>query len=259
MRYIELVGPIPPRKQTALNNRKVKVDEKLTVQAKKAYIKTTNTWGLLKKWLSDLSDGKCWYCESISERAASDVDHFRPKAGVTCNRSKLTNHDGYYWLAFDWQNYRYSCQRCNRPEKDNNVSFGKHNEFALLDENQRNFTPTCINDEKSILLDPCVENDTKLLAHLSNGEVEPIYPDGTDEYERAEYTCRVLGLNQFGIPKKKRDSWEPISLLITLAGNNPLVIQQLEKKLATETTEHSSFFRAMISTHRDKQWVEDLL
>ncbi|EJA7360668.1 hypothetical protein MWW42_003913 [Vibrio alginolyticus] len=259
MRYIELVGPIPRRKQTALNNRKNKVDEKLTVKAKKEYIKSTNTWGLLKKWLSDLSDGKCWYCEASSERATADVDHFRPKAGVSCDRTKLSSHDGYYWLAYEWENYRYSCQRCNRPEKENNITFGKHNEFALLDENQRNNTPSCNNIELPKLLDPCIDNDTKLLAHLSNGEVAPVYPVGTDEYLRAEYTVKVFGLNQYGVPKKKKDAWEPIQLLIDLAGNNPQVVQQLQKKLSPETTEYSSFFIAMISAHRDKDWVEDLL
>lgn len=259
MRYIELIGPIPPRKQAALNRRKDKVDEKLTITAKKNYIKSTNTWGLLKHWLSELSHGKCWYCESNSERAASDVDHFRPKAGVTCNRSELTNHDGYYWQAYEWLNYRYSCQRCNRSEKDNDILFGKHNEFSLCDENQRNYTPTCVNDEKPKLLDPCKEGDAKLLAHLVSGAVEPCYPNGTGEYDRAVYTCQTFGLNSFGVPKKKRDLWEPVSLLITLVGNKPEVIELLRKKLEPETTEYSTFFRAMISTHRDKDWVDNLL
>jgi uncharacterized protein (TIGR02646 family) len=259
VRYIELIGPIPSRKQTALNNRKNKVDEIITIKEKKAYIARTNTWGLLKKWLSDLSGGKCWYCESGSERATSDVDHFRPKAGVTCNRDKVGNHDGYFWLAYEWSNYRYSCQRCNRPEKDNEVTFGKCSEFALCDENQRNYTPTCANVERPKLLDPCIDSDTKLLAHLVSGMVEPSHAVGTEEYDRACYTRKVLGLNQFGVPKKKKDSWEPFDLLIRLVGNEPEVVQQLQKKLTPETTEYSSFFRAMISTHRDKDWVEDLL
>ncbi|MCF2920682.1 hypothetical protein L1264_09340 [Pseudoalteromonas sp. APAL1] len=259
MRYIELVGPIPRRKQTALNNRKNKVDEKLTVKAKKEYIKKTNTWGLLKNWLSELSDGKCWYCEASSERATADVDHFRPKAGVTCERNKLANHDGYYWLAYEWENYRYSCQRCNRPEKDSDITYGKHNEFALLDESQRKNNPLCTNVESPKLLDPCIEGDTELLAHLKNGEVAPVYPDDSDEYVRAGYTVKVLGLNQYGVPKKKRDLWEPIQELIELVGNNPRVIRQLEKKLSPVETEYSSFFRAMISLHRDKDWVDNLL
>ncbi|MFO4700934.1 HNH endonuclease family protein [Vibrio cholerae] len=259
MRYIELVGPIPPRKQTALNRRKDKVDEKLTIKAKKDYIKGTNTWGLLKQWLSDLSCGKCWYCESSSDRATSDVDHFRPKAGVTCNRDKVVNHDGYYWLAYEWTNYRYSCQRCNRPEKENEVTYGKHNEFALCDEAQRKYTPLCTNVEKPKLLDPCIEGDTKLLAHLVSGMIEPSFPPKTEEYDRANYTCKVLGLNQFGVPKKKKDSWEPLELLITLVGEQPQVVQQLQKKLSPKTTEYSSFFRAMISTHRDKDWIDKLL
>lgn len=259
MRYIELVGPIPARKQTAFNRRIDTVNGKLTIEAKKEYIKNTNTWGLLKKWLSGLSHGKCWYCESSSERAASDVDHFRPKAGVTCNRSELANHNGYYWLAYDWSNYRYSCQRCNRTEKDDDILFGKKNEFSLCDESQRNYSPTCANIEKSKLLDPCNDTDPDLLAHLINGSIQPVHVEGCEAHERAEYTCRVLGLNSYGVPKKKRDSWEPISLLIEELGEDDRVKAILRKKLNPIETEYSSFFNAAVSGYRDQDWINELL
>lgn len=258
MRYIELVGPIPPRKQTALNNRIVEVNSKPTIIEKKEYIKRTNTWGLLKKWLSELSYGKCWYCESSSERAAADVDHFRPKAGVTCDRKELANHDGYYWLAYDWSNFRYSCQRCNRSEKDGDSLFGKINEFSLSDENLRNYSPTCANQEISKLLDPCASNDPDLLAHLINGNIHPANDSG-EAHERAEYTCRILGLNSYGVPKKKRDAWEPISILIEELGENERVKAILRNKLNSIETEYSSFFKAAISGYRDKDWINELL
>ena len=81
MKHIVINGSVPPRKQTALNNRISKVNALPTIAQKKAYIKKTNTWGLLKQWLSELSNDKCWYCEAKVERATTDVDHFRPKAG----------------------------------------------------------------------------------------------------------------------------------------------------------------------------------
>jgi len=259
MRYIELVGPIPPRKQTALNRRINIVNNKASISDKKEYIKKTNTWGLLKKWLSDLSDGKCWYCETFSERATADVDHFRPKAGITCDRAEISNHDGYYWLAYEWTNYRYSCQRCNRPEKDADVLYGKHNEFSLCDEKQRKYSAACNNVEKPKLLDPCIEEDTQLLVHLKDGTVAASSQQGTIEYERAAYTCKVLGLNSFGVPKKKKDAWEDLRLLIELVDHHPKVVERLRNKLDPTTTEYSSFFRAAIGSYKDRDWIEALL
>ena len=259
MRYIVLAGPIPRLKQVALDRRIAKINTLPSVSDKKAYIKKTNTWGLLKKWLAGLSYGKCWYCEACSERAVADVDHFRPKAGVTCNRTTLSNHDGYYWLAYDWLNYRYSCQRCNRPEEDeNNILRGKANEFALVDEKLRNNGPTCSNNEEPLLLDPCKLSDTKLMAHLISGTVEASHPKGSVEFERAIYTRDLLGLNSFKVPQKKRDGWGPLDLLIQLVGENPQVESELVKKL-DPSAEYSSFYRAAISSHRDKAWVEALL
>lgn len=259
MHHIALPGSIPPKKAAALARRSVKVMALTTVSDKKAYIKKNNTWKLMKSWLASFSGGKCWYCEAISERAAGDVDHFRPKAGVTCNRVKLPAHDGYYWLAYDWLNYRYSCQRCNRPENDERkVLRGKANEFLLVDENERNMTPSCGKVERPALLDPCKLQDTKLLAHLVNGTVEAAYPQGTDESDRAIYTRNILGLNNFTVSKIKREGWSPINILIEHVGDIPAVKDELIKRL-DPSAEYSSFYRAAISSHRDKDWVDALL
>ena len=111
MKYIELPDDIPKRKQTYLSRRSEAVNNLEAVREKKDYISARghNTWRILKIWLANLSDDKCWYCESKILRPNSDVDHFRPKAGVTCERQPLAEHDGYYWLAYDWQNFRLSC------------------------------------------------------------------------------------------------------------------------------------------------------
>lgn len=259
MKYILVNQPVPNRKLIALNNRIAKVNALPTLDEKKKYISKTNTWGLLKNWLSDFSGGNCWYCEAKTNRATGDVDHFRPKAKVTRYRKELKGHSGYYWLAYDWENYRYSCQRCNRPENDDNsILRGKANEFPLVDERRRKRAPTGIGNEKPKLLDPCVDDDIKLLAHLVNGCVEPAAQKGTIEYERAEYTRDTLGLNSFGVPKYKRDLWAPINLLIDLVGYTPQVIEQVEKKISEEA-EYLSFFKAALRTHRDKDWIEELI
>ena len=42
-----------------------------------------------------------------------DVEHFRPKSAVLDDPL----HGGYWWLAYDFQNYLLSCSLCNRVRK----------------------------------------------------------------------------------------------------------------------------------------------
>jgi len=62
-------------------------------------------------WLDGLYKEKCAYCESIYSAVDSrDIEHFRPKAGVT----EAPGHPGYWWLAADWSNLLPSCPPCNQ-------------------------------------------------------------------------------------------------------------------------------------------------
>lgn len=58
-------------------------------------------WGLLKRYLFEIFDGKCAYCEcDIRGRSPGAVEHYRPKSV-------------YYWLAYDCHNYLPACTPCN--------------------------------------------------------------------------------------------------------------------------------------------------
>jgi uncharacterized protein (TIGR02646 family) len=62
-------------------------------------------WKGAKKQLKAESGGKCCYCEAPTELVAhGDVEHFRPKSV-------------YWWLAYCYDNYLYSCQICNQTYK----------------------------------------------------------------------------------------------------------------------------------------------
>jgi len=61
-------------------------------------------------------DGKCCYCERKREpKREPDIDHFRPKGGVT----EDPEHPGYWWLAYEWSNLYFSCKPCNENAKKN--------------------------------------------------------------------------------------------------------------------------------------------
>lgn len=224
------------------------------------YLTRHASWKVLKRWLSDVSGDKCWYCEAKSTRAPLDVDHFRPKLGITVDGVKLTGDSGYYWIAYEWSNFRLSCQRCNRPETDvTGAVHGKANEFPLQNEATRCIVPgSSLEAETPRLLDPCIQEDCDLLAHGIDGEVKPAVAVGTWEYERARYTIKQLGFNAFNTPESKKRSWRILDDLIRLAGNQPVVTAHIESHLSRHH-EYSSFFRSAIGSHRDKPWVDELL
>lgn len=256
--------PLPPhlpaRWPKVYAGRVAQVNALGTHDLRSAYIKKNGSWGLLKTWLASGSGHKCWYCEAKSTRAPFDVDHFRPKLGITVDGVKLTGHNGYYWLAYEWWNFRLSCQRCNRPEKnDTDTLHGKANEFPIRDEAQRCSQPAlALATELPRLLDPCVQSDCELLAHGIDGEIKPVALHGSWEFQRARYTIDRLGFNEWNTPETKKNSWRLLDDLIRLAGNQPAVVTHLKEHLSTEH-EYASFFRSAIGTHRDKAWVEALL
>lgn len=265
MRYIAIPNPpgIPPRWAIISKERTSALALIKTHKERSDYLKKHSSWGALKPWLSLISHGKCWYCEANCLRATSDVDHFRPKLGTTVNRLKI-NHDGYYWLAYKWENFRLSCQRCNRPEKDEDILHGKANEFALKIPNHRcnseDDANNKIEDELPTLLDPCCKEDIALLAYTLDGEVKPAANSGTWEYQRAHYTIDALGFNDFGVPAYKKRRWLTIATLIRLAGKRG--DRQAARKLMEHmdaSHEYSSFFRSVIGTHRDKDWIEEVI
>ncbi|WP_421592998.1 hypothetical protein [Shinella sp. M27] len=224
------------------------------------YLKKYGSWKFLKSWLAKASYGKCWYCEVKSQRAPMDVDHFRPKLAVTVNGQKIAGSQGYYWLAYEWWNFRLSCQRCNRPEEgDASIVYGKANEFPLKEEGCR--CVSSVDDlfsEAPELLDPCDPDDFLLLAHGIDGEVKPSSMPGTWEFSRAEYTVKLLGFNAFNVPEEKRSNWRILDDLIRMAGNLPEVVSHIQERISPDH-EYSSFFRAAVGTHRDKAWIEDII
>ena len=60
----------------------------------------------LKTALCAMSDGHCAYCQaSVNDAGAGAVEHFRPKSLFPT-------------LAYEWDNYFYSCERCNTFKSD---------------------------------------------------------------------------------------------------------------------------------------------
>jgi hypothetical protein len=140
-----------------------------TPEKKKEYISAKSPfWGKdLRRIFWKFGHKKCWYSEKLLSFNESELEHFRPKNNVA-----KSVHQGYWWLAFDWRNYRIASSVVNkRTEDDRNREVqGKGTYFPLVDERERQFdyVPSrrdilSIGKEKPTLLDPADGYDVSLL------------------------------------------------------------------------------------------------
>jgi hypothetical protein len=172
-------------------------------------------WASLKHELSKVFHGKCWYTEAPQDMAGtdSDVDHFRPKNAVRgVKRTKADGteeeHPGYWWLAFEASNYRFSCIIANRPRRDLETGLvgGKVDEFPIWDEKLRCWKKTdCIDDEQPSLIDPCKSTEVALLMFAENGEITTRYSkdDKKRLFEKADNSIKLYHLNHTNFVKAR--------------------------------------------------------
>lgn len=168
--------------------------------------KRSQVWKELKDTLKNASNGKCWYCESVDSRSDNAVDHFRPKNAV----AERSDHEGYWWLAFDWENYRFCCTFCNcrRVDQATGQNGGKADHFPLKDEAKRaNASTDNLDDEEPMLLNPSASADPGLLWFDEDGQAVPnpicSGPNGYP-YKRAEVSIHFYHLNHSDIVDKRK-------------------------------------------------------
>lgn len=158
-------------------------------------------WGEIKDFLLNISHGKCWYSESKDGFNHPHVDHFRPKK-IALGIDKK-DKGGYWWLTFDWKNYRLSGGVGNVKKRD---------KFPVK-ENKADYPNIDTDDEIIYFLDPCEEEDVLKLTFNSDGEIIPIDSSGWD-YEKAKYTIENLNLNFKLLKEKRKDVWAKCNILI---------------------------------------------
>lgn len=273
MRYINnRLLKLPEGWPDTANAAKHAVEAITSVDSRKKTINRKNAvWSALKDSLADLSTDKCWYCEIKQERSDNAVDHFRPK-----NRVADTDpiHEGYWWLAFERTNFRYSCTFCNSQRKNPETGEieGKGDKFPLLPETPRAKDPGEENDESPALLDPCVLQDTLLLDFLSSGEPRAKYPSHPVKKLRAEESIKLYHLDHPGLIERRRilaariESWiKKANRLYDRCDTGDPAIDQAFEEIAcnladaiSETSELSAFARKVIKGASDIVWVEEL-
>ena len=236
-------------------------------------------WRDLAPILATLTNGKCWYSESRNPTADKNVDHFRPKNRV----DEDPIHEGYWWLAFQWRNYRYASQWCNqrRVNDVNGTSGGKWDHFPLRQGSFRARSETDDHElEEPELLDPVDPDDWKLLTFRPDGYPTPASEPGTAEYQRAKISIDVYHLHCNELVKERRALAGEIQRLIQnlermrpqITDNRVRVLyKNLQKELLRKISfaaEYSAaalaFARAEIYTivaghQRKREWLEEIL
>lgn len=172
-------------------------------------------WSELKTAMCKLSLDKCWYSEARIAPSELEIDHFRPKNRVTMS---VMPHKGYWWLAFDWKNFRLAYSLINkrrRDPRDENVQ-GKGCYFPLVDENTRvpDTNPASVSGERPQLIDPCVKSDVYLLDYaVEDGKIIERFSNLKDEHrhQRARISIELFHLNEGTLIRDRHDLYVAIS------------------------------------------------
>jgi len=191
----------------AESNRLVGELAKLTAEGK---IKERNElidnhcahWGKLKPWLLALSDGKCWFTEARDIASHLDVEHFRPKKSA--RNVKNSDRDGYWWLAFNYMNFRIAGTVPNRK---------KGTWFPLRYGSPcSTFKRRCESDEVTHFLDPTNAHDVTLMAFDEEGKAVPAPGISRWDYVRVRRTVQRLKLTEHQLlAEERRKVWQRVS------------------------------------------------
>jgi hypothetical protein len=155
----------------------------------------------IRNWLLKQFSNKCWYSEAHDTVAPYHVDHYRPKGRAKDLEGNAC--DGYWWLAFAWQNYRICGQLINVKKLD---------VFPIVE----GARATCddavsLQLEAPLLIDPTTEQ-ARLISYEKEDDsciaVSAGGADGSDKV-RADQTIEILGLNRRDrLTQKRTDYWD---------------------------------------------------
>ncbi|MBY0485570.1 MAG: hypothetical protein K2P85_00020 [Flavobacteriaceae bacterium] len=209
----------------------------LDAKGRSNYWKNHNFWKELYSTLSELSGNKCWYSESLENSSEWEIEHYRPKAQSKNEDGAIIRDDGYWWLSYHWSNYRLAGSLVNKLRRDrfeNGIEvFGKGNYFPLIQNSliaqPDDFNCSC---ESTLLIDPIIPSDVRLLSFDCNGEVFPTYTEADDliNYKKANLSIRFYGLDHTPIKRSRYKIWQKCETIVDNANDyiknhNPTPLQ----------------------------------
>ncbi len=137
---------------------------------------------------------RCCYCE---DSQATDIEHIWPK-------------DYFPNLVFAWENYLFSCSRCNRPKSNQCDVYLIHNgqRVSVSQMIKQHGGPPPAGDP--VLINPRLENplDFMILDLSDTFFFNPLAEPNTQQWERARHTIDLLKLNEEDVlPKARQEAF----------------------------------------------------
>ena len=249
MRYIDFtrIKPDDPevKRWVRKASRKCTALSALTTHAeRKAFLQRNSIWNDFKPILIRYFGEKCWYSECDLTGSFGDVDHFRPKLRSTAENNRAILDEGYWWLAYDYLNYRLSCEKCNRPFGDG----GKRDCFPLRAGTMPAVFPR--KDDISLLLDPCELQDVQLIDCDETGEIISL---SNDAYEKMRigiskhvYNWKLFNAARRMSRIKCKTALECFDLMYVSAPDKLGIPLAQIKELTDDLTPYSSFAKRYI-------------
>lgn len=264
MRYIDL-SIIDPNDQEVkawlvkARRRLNTLSNKTSHAERSKYLTRANIWSDFKPILIKYYGDKCWYSECSLEGAFGDIDHFRPKNKSTDEQGNTILADGYWWLAYDYLNYRLSCEKSNRGFGGG----GKKNVFPLK---VGTIPAVCPNkNDVPLLLDPCVQHDADLIDCDETGAIIALSADPDDRI-RVELSSRVYNWNLFNLGRKSaRLDCQLAIMLFEMAYESDEYAEQMQTaldkicKLINPQTPYSSFSKKYIELKIQDKPYRDII
>jgi hypothetical protein len=241
--------------------------------------KNYKLWSKLKLHMARISHEKCWYSEARLAISELEIDHFRPKNQVTGAKSP---HNGYWWLAFTWSNFRLAYSLINKRRRDAREGDmqGKGCYFPLLNEDDRvpDIEPCDTSRERPVLIDPCVKSDVALLGYdVENGKVvEAFGPEHQERYLRANRSIDLYHLNEGTLIRDRAELYTAMSHLMdrverlcTVRETVGLLNEEQEEEydslinqlgnFINSASPFSAFARACLQQRGERGWNTNLL
>jgi uncharacterized protein (TIGR02646 family) len=232
----------------------------------------SDLWSYAGKHIKEIMHDKCWYCETNEVRSDMPVDHFRPKNSV----AECPEHPGYWWLAFDWENYRYACTFCNSRRVDikNQTDGGKQDHFPIIEPPRWATSET--DDwraERPVLLDPTNLDDIRLLTYHETGYPRETNQDtSTEAYLRAKQSIHFYHLDHIKAVRARKniaikikghvDHVDRLEALQSAGQNTRDDIKYHRKEIIKMVREKAPFCtaaRIYLQGYRNRDWVEEIL
>ena len=237
--------PMPPGFPKAVKEAKEKI---LALADAQQEIKSADfkaIWMNYKKSFSDAQfGGKCAYCETrVRAGYPGEIEHFRPKSDVTTygrrgnrdgdgppkRKKTKTVRPGYWWLAYDWQNWLFSCNRCNH---------WKANQFPTQPETNK-LRPGMERQLKPLLLNPMEDDPDGHFEYDRNGKIRGLTEQGGESV-----TVYALDRKYLVLERKRvavRIACLADDLAVANQAGNELAFKQTVRRLVDESKPQNAY------------------